>query len=453
MSGAGHPDFIERDKRRGAASIRYMSETAVDLHVHSHYSRATSRDCTLEGLYRWGKIKGIGVIGTGDFTHPQWFLEMREKLEPAEAGLYRLKPEYAKPVDGILPPSVREARLRFVPSVEIATIYKKDERVRKLHQLVVVPNLEAAAEINGRLERIGNLKADGRPILGMDSKEVLRTALEVEPRALFVPAHIWTPWFAMFGSKSGFDSLAEAYDELAGEVHAVETGLSSDPPMNWRVPDLDGVSLISNSDAHSPQKLGREATVVEADLSYDEVIGAIKAGDERLVGTIEFFPEEGKYHYDGHRVCGVRTRPEETKALGGMCPKCGKALVVGVDYRVDELAQRPEGYRHERAKRVEYIIPLPEVLAELRGVRGTASKAIEDEYHRLVRALGPEFAILRTVPVEQIREVSSGLAHAVERLRAREVYLEPGYDGVFGVVRVFRDASERLETMNQLSLL
>lgn len=432
-----------------------MMEQIVDLHVHSHYSRATSRDCTLEGLYRWGKTKGLTIIGTGDFTHPEWFSELRAKLQPAEPGLFRLKPELAAEIDWSLPPVLGRAEIRFVPSVEIASIYKRGDRVRKVHQLVVVPSLESVSAVNGRLERIGNLKADGRPILGLDAQELLRICLEADARAMYIPAHIWTPWFSVFGSKSGFDSLEEAYGELAGEVRAVETGLSSDPAMNWRVSDLDGRAVISNSDAHSPQKLGREATVVRSALSYDGLAGALRTNDERLAGTIEFFPQEGKYHYDGHRACGVRWAPEETKAHGGACTRCGKPVVVGVDHRVGELADpgRPVGYEPDGAKLVEYIIPLPEVLAELRGVKGTAGRAIDEEYGRLVRALGPEFAILRTVHLERIREVSAPLAHAVERMRRREVYLEPGYDGVFGVVRVFRDAAERAETMQQLSLL
>ncbi len=432
-----------------------IGELVVDLHVHSRHARATSQDLTLPGLYKWAKIKGIAILGTGDFTHPAWFEEMRGQLEPAEAGLLRLKPELADEVDAGLPASVRSAVVRFVPSVEIATIYKRGERVRKVHQLIIMPSLEAVSALNERLSRIGNLKADGRPILGLDSEELLRLTLETQPRALYVPAHIWTPWFAVFGSKSGFDSMAEAYGDLASEIRAVETGLSSDPSMNWRVADLDGRAIISNSDAHSPQKLGREATVVRSGLSYDDIVGTIKANDDRLIGTIEFFPEEGKYHYDGHRACGVRMRPDETREHGGVCPKCGKPVVVGVDYRVGELAaaDRLEGFEPAGAKRVEYIIPLGEVLAELRGVKGSGGAAVGREYDRLVTALGSEFAILRELGLDQIREASPVLATAVDRMRRRDVYLEPGYDGVFGVIKVFRDSAERAEMLNQLSLL
>ncbi len=431
-------------------------ELIVDLHVHSRYARATSPSCNIVGLYRWGKLKGINVIGTGDFTHPEYFAELRDQLVPAEAGLYALRPDLATAADALLPPSVRDNVLRFILSSEISTIYSKSGRVRKVHQLVIMPSLEAVGELNARLERIGNLKADGRPILGLDAKELLRQALEVTPEALYVPAHIWTPWFGLFGSKSGFDSIEEAYEELAPEVRAIETGLSSDPNMNWRVANLDGLAIISGSDAHSLPKLGREATVLRVpELSYAEVVGAIKTNDERLVGTIEFFPQEGMYHYDGHRACGVRLAPAQTRELGGICPKCGKPLVVGVDYRVEELAEadRPEAYVPPRAKQVEYVIPLVEMLAELRDVKSVNGPVIGREYDRLIGALGAEFEILRQVPVAQIGAVAPAVGEAIERLRRRHVYLEPGYDGVYGVVRVFKDAAERGESLKQMSLL
>ncbi|MGH7196825.1 MAG: endonuclease Q family protein [Candidatus Saccharimonadales bacterium] len=429
-----------------------MMERIVDLHIHSHYSRATSRDCTFEGLYRWGKIKGIHVIGTGDFTHPGWFEEMREKLEPTESGLFKLKDDIAQEIDKALPPSVRGELIQFVPTVEIATIYKKGERVRKLHQLIVMPTFEAVSELNARLERIGNLKADGRPILGLDSKELLRHTLEVSPKGLYIPAHIWTPWFGMFGSKSGFDSIEEAFDELAPEIKAIETGLSSDPYMNWRLSQLHKVAVTSHSDAHSPQKLGREATVVKCEPTYDQVLDAIKSNDDRLVGTVEFFPEEGKYHADGHRACGVRFTPEQTKAAGGICPKCGKPLVVGVDYRLSELADQPLDPNSDK-KRVEYIIPLAEVIAELRNVKSTSGKAVVEEYHKLIATLGDEFSILRKIPIEQIQLVSPQTALAIDRIRKGEVHRDPGFDGVYGTIKVFKDQAERQAAIQQLSLL
>jgi PHP family Zn ribbon phosphoesterase len=400
-----------------------MGELIVDLHIHSHYSRATSKDCTLEGLYRWGKIKGINIIGTGDFTHPEWFAEIRGKLEPAEGGLFKLKDDIAKEIDKDLPLSVRGELIRFVPTVEIAAIYSKGGKVRKLHQLVVMPDFKGVSELNARLDRIGNLKADGRPILGIDSKELLRHTLEVNPDALYIPAHIWTPWFGMFGSKSGFDSIQEAYEELAPEIKAIETGLSSDPAMNRRLSGLDG----------------------------DDVLGAIKSNDDRLRGTIEFFPEEGKYHADGHRLCDIRFEPEETKAHNGICPKCVKPLVVGVGYRVGELADRPTSY--DLPKRTEYIVPLIEVLAELRGIKTTTGKGVLEEYRNIVAQLGSEFDILRKIPTEVVTAYSPIIGLAVERIRTNEVYREPGFDGVFGTIRVFKNAQERAETTAQLSLL
>jgi DNA helicase II / ATP-dependent DNA helicase PcrA len=428
-------------------------EHVVDLHTHSHYSRATSKNSTLEGLYYWAKLKGIHIVGTGDFTHPEWFAEIREKLEPAEPGLFKLKVELAEPIDASLPPSVRDQPIRFVPTVEIATIYKKGDKVRKLHQLIVMPSFKGVSELNARLERIGNLKADGRPILGLDSKELLRHALESDPASLYIPAHIWTPWFGMFGSKSGFDSIQEAFEDLAPEIRAIETGLSSDPAMNHRVENLDDIAITSHSDAHSPQKLGREATVVRASLSYDDIIGGIRANDERLVGTIEFFPEEGKYHADGHRACNIRFTPDETKARGGLCPVCGKPLVVGVESRVSDLANRPSGHRHPNAKRTEYIIPLPEIIAELEGSKSVSGKAVLAKYQDVLARLGDEFSILRAVPVDAIKDAGYPmLSMAIERMRQGDVVREPGFDGVFGTIKVFKDENERLSAFNQPSL-
>lgn len=425
----------------------------VDLHIHSHYSRATSKNCDLAGLYYWGKLKGISIIGTGDFTHPEWFAEIYEKLAPAEPGLYKLRGDLASEIDKTLPPSVRDNSIRFIPTVEIATIYKKLDKVRKLHQLLVMPSLESVSEMNARLERIGNLKADGRPILGLDSKELLRIMLECNSDALYIPAHIWTPWFGLFGSKSGFDSIEEAYDDLAPHIRAIETGLSSDPAMNWRVKNLDGLAITSNSDAHSPQKLGREATLVQSDLSFAEIIGAYKTNDERLVGTIEFFPEEGKYHADGHRACNVRFTPEQTRAAGGLCPVCAKPLVVGVENRLTELAERPHNPSNQ-PKSVEYIIPLAEMLAELKGVASTTGKAVQAQYFEVISRLGDEFSVLRSVPTDAIKDAGFPLlALAIERLRAGNVVREPGFDGVFGTIKVFQNAAERQTTLQQQALL
>lgn len=426
-------------------------ERVLDLHIHSHFSRATSKDCDFEHLYYWGKLKGINLIGTGDFTHPQWFEEMREKLVPAESGLYKLRPDLAEDIDKTLPPTVRENPIRFIPTVEIATIYKKLDKVRKLHQLLIAPSFEAVSAINGRLERIGNLKSDGRPILGLDSKELLKIALESDPRSFYIPAHIWTPWFGMFGSKSGFDSIQECFDELAPHIKAIETGLSSDPSMNRQVKNLDAVAITSNSDAHSPQKLGREATLVAAELNYDDIIGALKTNDGRLVGTIEFYPEEGKYHADGHRACNVRFTPEQTKAAGGICPECGKPLVVGVLNRLNELAAGAEATPHP--KKTEYIIPLAEVIAELKGTVSANGKGVMGQYHQVLGKLGDEFAVLRTVPIEAIQDAGFPLlALAVERLRSGNVVRDPGYDGIYGTIKVFKSPDERQKSVDQLAL-
>jgi len=349
----------------------------VDLHIHSHYSRATSKDMNIESLYKWGKIKGINIIGTGDFTHPLWFKELQDKLEPAEKGLFKLKDEFAKEIDATLPESIRKNLIRFVLTVEISNIYSKNEKVRKVHNLLIAPSFEAVSQISTRLSEIGNLKADGRPILGLDSKKLLQISLETDPDNFFIPAHIWTPWFAMFGSKSGFDSIEEAFEELASEIKAIETGLSSDPFMNWRLKELQKVTVISNSDAHSAAKLGREATVVDCELSYKEIIDAIKTNDERMVGTIEFYPEEGKYHYDGHRLCNVRLRPDETKKIGGICPKCGKPLVIGVDHRVSDLSDFALDYKPDNHKQVEYIIPLAEMIAEAKGLKNSNAASVK----------------------------------------------------------------------------
>jgi len=415
-----------------------MPELIVDLHVHSHYSRATSKYSNLEGLYYWGKLKGINIIGTGDFTHPDWFLELQEKLVPAEGGLFQLRSDIAKEIDVQLPESVRDSILRFIPAVEISTIYRKNGMVRKLHQLVVAPDFNTVQNINARLGQIGNLKADGRPILGLDVKELLRITLEASPDTLFIPAHIWTPWFGMFGSKSGFDSLEEAFEELAPHIHAIETGLSSDPAMNLQVADLNNVAITSHSDAHSPQKLGREATVVNATLSYKDIIGAFKTNDQRLVGTIEFFPQEGKYYADGHRTCGVRFTPEQTKVHGGICPVCNKPLTVGVNYRIAELAS-PSPHLQNNPKVTEYIIPLPEIIAELKNVKSISSKAVTEECQRLYAALGSEFAILRKIPPSHIHEQGfAALALAIEHIRIGRVAIEPGYDGVYGTIKLFQ---------------
>ncbi len=425
----------------------------VDLHLHSHYSRATSADMTLPQIYLWAKIKGINVVGTGDFTHPQWIEEMQHQLEPAEPGLWQLKSDFKKEVEAQIPEACRHSEVRFILTAEISTIYSKKDSVRKLHQLAAAPDFKTVAKINAQLNNIGNLSADGRPILGLDSKELFKIVKAAGDQTLFIPAHIWTPWFAMFGSKSGFNSLAEAFEELAPEIKAVETGLSSDPFMNWRVSNLDHVTLVSNSDAHSPQNLGREANVINTDLSYPEIYGAIVSNDERFVGTIEFYPQEGKYHYDGHRKCNVVFSPQETKKHEGICPQCGKPLVLGVDYQVDQLADRSADFVPKNHKKVEYIIPLPEIIAEVSGVKGTQTKTVQNIYQQLLSQFGSEFKILRQVEVAELKQASwPVIAEAIRRMRAGKVIVKPGYDGVYGEIKLFKDEKEAKSFKGQKTL-
>ena len=416
----------------------------ADLHIHSRYSRATSKDGTPEQLELWARRKGIALVGTGDFTHPAWRQELREKLTPAEDGLYVLKDEY-RIADGTRADSFRP---RFVVTGEISSIYKKDGKVRKVHSLLLLPGLEDGERLSRKLEAIGNIHSDGRPILGLDCHDLLEILLEVSPEGMYVPAHIWTPHFSMFGAFSGFRSIQECFGDLAGHIHAVETGLSSDPPMNWRVEGLDGLQLLSNSDAHSPSKLGREANLLDGELSYPGLYRAVQEGDG-LRGTIEFFPEEGKYHYDGHRKCGVCLSPQEAARLGGICPVCGKKLTVGVSHRVEELSDRPEGYVQPGARPYESLMPLPELLGNVLG-RSAAGKQVQREYREMLEKLGPEFEILREVPLEDIRaKAGVRIAEGIARLRAGKVKKLPGYDGAYGTIQVFLPGEEQ-DTAGQL---
>ena len=400
-----------------------------DLHIHSSFSRATSRECDAAHLDLWARKKGISLLGTGDFTHPAWRARLEEELVPAEEGLYTLKKELCLPDETA---GVREAP-RFVLSGEISSIYKKNGRVRKVHNVILLPSLESAGELSRRLEAIGNIHSDGRPILGLDSRDLLEITLDACPEAVFIPAHIWTPHFSLFGAFSGFDTMEECFEELTPHIHALETGLSSDPPMNWRVSQLDGYTLVSNSDAHSPQKLGREANLFDTGLSYSQMKRAIETG-EGFSGTLEFFPEEGKYHLDGHRNCGVRLTPAETEEYGGKCPVCGKKITIGVEHRVEELADREEGYRPQGAKPFESLAPLPEVIAASTGV-SEASKKTRARYEEMLRTLGPEFYILREAPLAQVEQTAGpAVAEGIRRLREGKVERVAGYDGEFGSV-------------------
>jgi DNA helicase-2/ATP-dependent DNA helicase PcrA len=413
----------------------------ADLHIHSKHSRACSQDLDIPGIAHGAKRKGITVVGTGDFTHPGWFEELQAALLPAEPGLFRLRDDLERAVDGRLPPSCRRP-VRFLLSVEISTIYKRADRTRKVHHLLYMPDLEAAAACTAALLRIGNLAADGRPILGLDSRDLLEITLESGDGAYLVPAHIWTPWFSPLGSKSGFDAIEDCYADLAGHLFALETGLSADPAMCWRVSALDRYRLVSNSDAHSPGALGREATVLDTGLGYFAIRDALRTG-EGFGGTVEFFPEEGKYHVDGHRKCDVRLEPAESRRLGDRCPVCGKPLTVGVLHRVEELADRPEGSRPPGAAGFRNLIQLPQLVGEVLGV-GPKSKSVGAMVAGMVERLGPELDILERVPVEAIARASSPLvAEGVDRVRRGAVVREPGYDGEYGVLRVFDPAELR----------
>jgi DNA helicase II / ATP-dependent DNA helicase PcrA len=407
----------------------------ADLHIHSKFSRACSRDCDLEHLAWWAGRKGISVVGTGDFTHPAWREELGAKLVPDAPGLFRLRPELERAVHETLPPACRTP-VRFLLSSEISTIYKRDDRTRKVHHLLYAPSLEAVDEITRQLLRIGNLASDGRPILGLDSRNLLEITLSGGDGCYLVPAHAWTPWFAVLGSQSGFDRVADCYADLASHIFAIETGLSSDPDMNWRVSSLDGYRLVSNSDAHSPPMLGREATAFTCETDYFSICRALRTGDG-FDGTVEFFPEEGKYHLDGHRACDVRTTPSQTRAAGGKCPACGKTPTIGVQHRVDLLADRPEGYRVPGAAGFTSFVQLPEILGEIAGV-GPKSKSVTAQVTALVERFGPELSILGEVPLSDLAAgAPSIVAEAIGRLRRGDVRREAGYDGVYGTIRLF----------------
>jgi len=408
----------------------------ADLHIHSRFSRACSKDCDIEHLSAGALRKGLTVLGTGDFTHPAWAAELRETLVPAEPGLFRVRPDLEKQILRDSPPACA-GTVRFMLSVEISTIYRRDDRTRKVHHLIYAPGFDAADRITTALAKIGNLASDGRPILGLDSRDLLDITLSADPGCFLVPAHVWTPWFAVLGSKSGFDAVQDCYADLAGHIFAVETGLSSDPPMNWACSSLDRYRLVSNSDAHSPPMLGREATVFDTDLDYFSMAAALRTGNG-LAGTLEFFPEEGKYHLDGHRKCGIRVDPEQTRALDTICPKCGKPLTVGVLHRIAELADRPPGFRPAGAAGFTSLVQLPEIVGEILAT-GPKSKKVTGEVGRLVAALGPELSILRDVPLDDLRRAGGSLlGEAIARLRRSEVIRDAGYDGEYGTIRLFR---------------
>jgi uncharacterized protein (TIGR00375 family) len=416
----------------------------ADLHIHSKYSRACSKQLMPENIAKWCQIKGIDIVATGDFTHPKWFAELESSLESAEMGLYKLKDCH---VAGV--PRNDIERMRFIVATEVSCIYKRGGKCRRVHLCIFMPSLEAAKKFTSAIEaRGGNVKSDGRPILGIDSEEILKTALDASSDAMVVPAHAWTPWFSVFGSQSGFDSLEECFGENAKYIYAVETGLSSDPPMNWRFSKLDNITLISNSDAHSPENLGREANVFDFDVvpDYKKICDAIKTRDGFLY-TIEFFPEEGKYHLDGHRACECAMMPEETKKKNYLCPKCKRPVTVGVMHRVDDLADRRD-VKKENFVPYKSIVPLKEIFGECFDV-GPKSKKVSAAYDEAIKKIGNEFHILLDAGIGEIHAASGALvAEAISKMRAGNIYIKPGYDGEYGVVKIF-NPEERKKILQQ----
>jgi len=402
----------------------------ADFHLHSKYSRATSRDMNLENLEKWAKLKGIKVLGTGDFTHPEWLKNLKEKLEPAEPGLFKFKNS--------------NSETRFILTTEVSCIYSKKGKLRKIHIIIFAPSFEVVEKNNVQLGWIGNLKSDGRPILGLDAKELAKIVFNVSSDCLVVPAHLMTPWFSLFGSKSGFNSLEECFDEYSKYIFAGETGLSANPLMLWRIPDGRKVALISNSDAHSPQKIGREANVFDTGLSYSAISEAIKTKDpKRFLYTIEFFPEEGKYHYDGHRICGISLSPAESKKYNNICPNCGRPLTIGVLNRVEQLSDREEGFKPENVIPFKSLVPLTEIIADALGTL-VGTKQGEEEYKNLIEKFGNEFEILIDVSRSELETVTlPEIAEGIIRVREGKVYIEPGYDGIYRKIRIFSKGEQK----------
>ncbi|MBS3768597.1 MAG: UvrD-helicase domain-containing protein, partial [Candidatus Cloacimonetes bacterium] len=404
-----------------------------DFHIHSHYSIATSKKLVPEEIAYWAKIKGIKVVGTGDFAHPGWTNELKQKLEPAEPGLFKLKKEYLKE-------NYPATEVRFILTAEISNIYKKGDKVRKVHNLIFAPDFETVEEIQSRLDAIGNIESDGRPILGLDSRDLLEIVLESGEDAFLVPAHIWTPWFSALGSKSGFNTIAECYGDLTEKIFAIETGLSSDPPMNWICSFLDKFTLISNSDAHSPQKLGREANLFDTDLNYNAIKSALRDKDpHKFLGTIEFFPQEGKYHFDGHRKCGIRWSPLETIMHNGICPVCGKKVTVGVMNRVAQLADRENTQTKSQQFPFNSLLTLKDILSQIHDV-GTNTKTVAKSYNSILKHFTSEFDLLLHTPIPEIeRKSNEVLAEAIRRMREKEVRVKEGFDGEYGQIKVFEE--------------
>ena len=417
----------------------------ADLHIHSLYSRATSKASHIASLAAWARIKGVHVLGTGDFTHPLWFQQLKETLQPAERGLFRLKNRVKRDFSSLMQSDIVTEPIvtRFVLTAEISSIYKRGGKVRKVHNILLVPDFASAERVNAVLSSIGNIASDGRPMLGLDSRDLLEILLENAPDGFLIPAHIWTPWFSLFGSKSGFDRLEDCFGDLSHHIFALETGLSSDPQMNRLISSLDQYTLISNSDCHSPSKLCREANVFETEFNFYAMKEAIKnpcdtAGNQCFVGTVEFYPEEGKYYHDGHRKCGFCCDPATSQEISGRCPECGKRITIGVLSRVMELADRRTPVFPEGSPDVYSLIPLPEILSEIAGV-GPNSKTVTLQYVKCIEQFGSELNVLLHTPIQDLYDYYSPLlAEAVDRVRKGQVIRQAGYDGEFGAISVFR---------------
>jgi uncharacterized protein (TIGR00375 family) len=398
-----------------------------DFHIHSKYSRATSKDMDIEHLSRWAKVKGINLMGTGDFTHPEWLNELKTTLEPCGYGLFTH--------GGVL----------FMLTAEVSNIYFKAGRSRKIHNIIIAPNFAVAAEINKTLGEYGDLYSDGRPILRLESDKLVKKVLAIDKACMIIPAHVWTPHFSLFGANSGFDSIEECFEDQTPHIHALETGLSSDPWMNWRWSELDRFTLVSNSDSHSPKKIGREANVFSKALDYKEILEVIKTKDrERFLYTVEFFPQEGKYHWDGHRKCAVRLAPTEAKKVNNTCPTCGRRLTIGVMHRVEHLSDREENFMLKSAPACKHLVPLAEIIANALGV-GVDTVGVDAEYNKLINAFGSEFTLLLETSAEEIRKrCSPKVASGILNVRNEKVAVLPGYDGVYGEVNVFGGEDEEV---------
>jgi uncharacterized protein (TIGR00375 family) len=399
----------------------------ADLHIHSHFSRATSHDMLIPRIAEIARLKGIKLLGTGDFTHPKWLEMLKKDLKPTGSGFFTYKDIY------------------FVLTTEVNNIYTKNARLRRIHNIIFSPDFSDVDKINQFLAKYGSLASDGRPTLSLDSYKMLAEIKELSPKSFLVPSHIWTPWFSLYGSNSGFDSIKDCFGDLTKEIVALETGLSSDPAMNWRLSELDSFSLISNSDAHSPSRLGREANVFDCELFYDEIHKVLKTKDnKKFLYTIEFFPEEGKYHYDGHRNCQVRLSPKQSLLNNDLCPVCGRRLTIGVLHRVESLADRKEGFVPPNAIPYKNLVPLEEIIAAALGV-GRDTVAVQTKYESLVKNLGGEFNVLLASTIEDIKQFSDErIATGVDKMRRRDITVLPGYDGVFGTIKIFSDDEKEI---------